>query len=263
MCVLFALLLLVSLTWAELIDIFANRPAALKEPFSRVIQVGPPRSATTFQFTVLCASVHLKFPNASISCTFMEPTGADIEVIKAHVLTDRLVSSDRATIFFATSTNSSHSAVSSLIQPRLTQPYDVLVKIGLGVLQWYAALFDLDEDHAMRLHEYMRYWQIFRRCCGSQASVDWRMHLHGSVVEPTHKSTAYDAMDCLIYDLDRLEARMLDTSMCRDERFHKMGTRLSPMCPQRGFCNDTVQKLKDGLDFNNMPWVSPKKELHR
>lgn len=262
MVLLFALLFL-SLTRSEWIDIFASRPAALKEPFSRVVQVGPPRSATTFQFTVLCATVHLKFPNASISCTFMDPTGADIEVIKAHVLTDQLVSSDRATIFFATSTNSSHSSVSSLIQPRLTQPYNVLVKIGLGVLPWYVALFGLDEDSAMRLHEYVRYWQIFRRCCGSQASVDWRMHLHGAGVEPKHKSTAYDAMDCLIYDLDRLEARMLETSMCRDERFHKMGTRLSPMCPRRGFCNDTVQKLKDGWDFNNLPWVSPKKELHR
>lgn len=34
--------------------------------------------------------------------------------------------------------------------------------------QIYASFFSLNESSTMRAHEYMRYYQIIRRCCGMQ-----------------------------------------------------------------------------------------------
>ena len=64
--------------------------------------------------------------------------------------------------------------------------FETLWKVGVDYVQVfedvstrglafeYASLLNLTKSQANSLSEYMRYWQILRRCCGAQMSTDYR-----------------------------------------------------------------------------------------
>ena len=89
----------------------------------------------------------------------------------------------------------------------------------------YAGVFGLAQGSiaALEVVEYIRLWDVLRRCCGPQMSEDYRKRLYGLVAnvsvtafEPMHRgpgSLAYDA--CEMYDVGAVERLLMKTALAR------------------------------------------------
>ena len=89
----------------------------------------------------------------------------------------------------------------------------------------YAGLFGLAQDSvaALEVVEYIRLWDVLRRCCGPQMSEDYRKRLYGQVTnvsatafKPMRRgpgSLAYDA--CEMYDVFAVERMLMKTALAR------------------------------------------------
>ena len=89
----------------------------------------------------------------------------------------------------------------------------------------YAGVFGLAQHSvaALEVVEYIRLWDVLRRCCGPQMSEDYRKRLYGQVTnvsatafKPMRRgpgSLAYDA--CEMYDVGAVERLLLKTALAR------------------------------------------------
>ena len=76
---------------------------------------------------------------------------------------------------------------------------------------------------ALEVVEYIRLWDVLRRCCGPQMSEDYRKRLYGQVTnvsatafKPMRRgpgSLAYDA--CEMYDVFAVERMLMKTALAR------------------------------------------------
>ena len=109
--------------------------------------------------------------------------------------------------------STSHANLSSHLSSHLSralhtrvvhvQLMEVLQQCGCAaVLAPYQSIFNLTDEQWAQLGEYMHYWCILRRCCGSQMSNGWLQRLRG-----THVA----AHDCEKHDLASVEQGLLRT----------------------------------------------------
>ena len=241
-----------------------------------IIQRGPPRSATTFQWYMLCsiqrACLLLHRPNASMSmsvhCMGRPPKGQVLKVSKTHdppsdTTAHRPAGAPEISWFETCRAETDCGRP----QPRdiyFRQPYSDFARVGLEGVLFYvmAPLFGLPEDAIQAVHEHMKYWAILRQCCGSQQSVDHRLELHGVTQEQQehmhHPQGSYDDPDCEKYNLEVVEQLFLGTRLARafpDELWLAFGRDQERI--RRGMCASEAKKIRDGADFNGKAWKKP------
>lgn len=102
------------------------------------------------------------------------------------------------------------------------QRFDELGAEGVAFeVERYAKYFGLDAEQSAKLHEYFRYWDVLRRCCGKQMAIDWReMVRHrtldpGSVKPGRLRHDVHDASyhACDMYNITDVELRLLGTAV--------------------------------------------------
>lgn len=172
-----------------------------------LVQYGRPRTATTFQFEVLCAATCLAVGPERTNCLFchyMDLEASRFEpgtVCKVHGVEQarRIVKRhSSAKLFVAESllrtrpnqTWKKHEAATWWLPVRdeLQKSWGLRVDYvqlfeSLGLRGGYTAVYDyqpilnLTDDHATQIASFMRYWEILRRCCGAQMSTDYRHRL--------------------------------------------------------------------------------------
>ena len=189
-----------------------------------LIQYGPPRSATTFQWQALRAAACLR-------------DGAPPEIVKVHKEEQLRGALRRAKatgfLLFATArgggdrrprcADAGRDAERTRVElsEKLgaavdhVQLYEHLERCGSNVQVYaYAEKLGLDDGAGDDVLEYMRYWSVLRRCCGPQMSFDYRARLLGLPRADNAKSRslndpAYDA--CETYNLTAVERHVLRT----------------------------------------------------
>ena len=214
-----------------------TRSAVLESPMhNRVelpksfLQYGLPRTATTLQFITiqacLCALNH-----------------TSVKVQKSHNLTWRgAVRANNTTAVFVTSTEG-HSKRDTFVltghdSTRTHEPWQVearalenawdiphrsiwyvqsvaaVARRDWKIIEDYREIFDLDKEEYGAVVQFMRLWDVLRRCCGPQMSLDYRMRLYGKKNYAPHltsESVAWDA--CEIYDIDQVELQFMRSTL--------------------------------------------------
>src|SRR3989338_4093003 len=146
-----------------------------------LIQLGSPRTASTWQAEVLCRALQLKTehlhknPDYYLSCTYSKApislassSPKHFSVIKTHQLA-AINRPEKTTLYFSSSAVRG-GLFSTPHELCYSQLYEQLLDRGLNILRDYQAVFQLSEPQYVQLHTYMRLWEITRKCCGFQAS---------------------------------------------------------------------------------------------
>mmetsp|Transcript_15379 Transcript_15379/g.42564 ORF Transcript_15379/g.42564 Transcript_15379/m.42564 type:complete len:172 (+) Transcript_15379:768-1283(+) len=86
------------------------------------------------------------------------------------------------------------------------------------IRQHFGPLFRLSRESQDELVEYMRYWDILRRCCGKQMSGKWRNEQFPEAKQAhDYNRTEYlhspRYHGCAMYDIDRVEDLFLQTPL--------------------------------------------------
>ena len=237
-------------------------------PGVNIIQHGMPRTASTFQYQLLCIAAILKAEqfNLSVSCQYhRHNVSADINVIKTHAFSESeslWKGMPRKHLFVSVQNNESARNLQSKPTFRnvaLFQIYADFVLRTTSSLLDYTLLLQLSHDEVVVMHEYLRYWQVLRRCCGSQASIDWRSEMHNSSLR-AHDLHAPDSIDCHLYNLDAVEQRLRNSVACLQfggktlQRYVEGHYPAGLQCPVDQYCRLTLRDLKAGFDINGLVW---------
>lgn len=184
-----------------------------------MVQYGPPRTATTFQFQVLCASACLKYADPKcLVCKDDATLGVDIPVdeikpgtvCKVHDLQKALEIRKKGGLLFTTEPPGD-----------FVQKFEDVAVRGRSLVFDYAPILNLTVKETHQLATFVRYWEILRRCCGAQMSTDYRHRLFkGSYNLPMHMihfrakdDPSFDA--CEIYNIEQVERRYVETAVFR------------------------------------------------
>ena len=158
------------------------------------LQYGLPRTATTLQFITiqacLCALNH-----------------RSVKVQKSHNLTAwRRAVRDNTTAVFVTSTEGHSNESDRFVltghdSTQAHEPWQVearalenawdiphrsiwyvqsvaaVARRDWKIIEDYREIFDLDKEEYGAVVQFMRLWDVLRRCCGPQMSLDYRMRL--------------------------------------------------------------------------------------
>lgn len=202
---------------------------------SRFVQYGVPRTATTLQFismrACLCAIGH-----------------TSAQVIKAHNLSRVINQARTGAVLFVTSGKGFDSP--SPYEPWqfearelenawkipkgsiwYVQNVAAVAKLEWKIVTDYKEIFGLSKEQFGPVVQFMRLWDVLRRCCGPQMSLDYRMRMYGKKGYRPHltsESVAWDACD--LYDIDQVERRYMRSSLykkCNDPHFHVSGVHLT------------------------------------
>ena len=232
-------------------------------PGTVLVQLGHPRSASTFQFQLLCAIVHLKAMQigkdaTDVRCEFVKRDRwkhLDISdykqdeytVLKSHTEPNDAVMASlregKAMLFYSSfgPKDQGSSAWRSLIA--LTQQFRaVSTDHPVGQVDLYSDVFDLSPDDVAAIGLYLEDWDKLRLCCGSEQSLWNRLKLHGC-----HPSKVLDASlhnpHCERHNISALESKM---------RAPGLPARIGafPM----GKCQEVQERLVSGHDFNDKPF---------
>ena len=159
------------------------------------------------------------------------------------------------------------------------QRYDDIVRLGLGgaLFGVMAPLFGLPAAVTRDVHEHMKYWEVLRRCCGTQQSADHRLELHGllapaqgsdgsngsaaaaaAAAQRHSQGSSYDAADCDTYRLPSVEQRLLGTRL---GRLYPAQLWLAALRPEErvrpGNCLAWERDIRGGVDFNGRMRYAP------
>ena len=184
------------------------------------VQYGVPRSGSTYQFVLLCLAVRLKYLDISdVPCRFT--TNASLvrphEVWKVHTYPSAVpnytlaVSVPSRSSAAAAQIQDDLNASKGLPQPAVVQFLDEMQLAPLLEVSKYSWLLGLSAHDEVLLRSYMRWWEVLRRCCGPQQSVQNVLRLHGC--PPTTEVDADDYAGCEAYNLTQVEVTHSKTAL--------------------------------------------------
>ncbi|XP_045194317.2 uncharacterized protein LOC123549938 [Mercenaria mercenaria] len=190
------------------------------EPFPNfIIQYGPPRTATTLQFQVLCLMMALQHEDEITSVACNRNLSYKYNVIKTHTIGKYLMRIPSNSWIFMTSGAHKRNILHGIrnikdkqIRIVYVADIDLVSKRGHFIAYEYQRFFGVSNDKMKIIVEYLRYWDILRLCCGKQMSADWRNHLSP---EPNYEwhhdphSPTYPA--CEMYNISQVEQLFINT----------------------------------------------------
>lgn len=162
-------------------------PFPLKPPY-RIVQYGIPRSGSTFQTHLLHAIVSLKQPNSHIQFMVNSKNLEDDSsfLVKTHKFDDRLMQiAEQHDVSTFTSkslvgTSDRDMIMNNFTYPVLyTQTKENLLNCSLCEVDHYSKIFGLTKKEVEDIKQYMKYYEIIRRCCGYQMSKYEMKRLNG------------------------------------------------------------------------------------
>mmetsp|Transcript_15754 Transcript_15754/g.35453 ORF Transcript_15754/g.35453 Transcript_15754/m.35453 type:complete len:752 (-) Transcript_15754:371-2626(-) len=182
----------------------------LTAPF-RIVQIGPPRTGSTFQFQLLDAIVSLKSPDdVEIETVFVRPREWDVEEIRGKIANNtsfvikthfehrslkRLQKRGDIAVF-ASSTDVAPYAVYNQDRKRLEE-------CTLCEIDRYQPLFGLTNEEVKSLKLHMDLYSSLRQCCGEQMSKYETLRLNGCDVSMYMDRSDYPK--CEDKDLEKIE----------------------------------------------------------
>lgn len=224
---------------------------------------GPQRTATTFQYEVLCVSACLRWGAQSVTCDFLGNGGLPKHtryypgsVLKTHTTTHAMAIHQNHPNVALFTTLKAGDAIKRDSNPEVWKPYSRALSRAWGVEVHYVQLFEslglrghnivydyqlplnLTDTQADALAEFIKYWEILRRCCGAQMSSDYRHRLfdrypldpanawytpriprgveawNESHIYKPHRSQSDPNFDsCEIYDIGEVERALMRTNV--------------------------------------------------
>ena len=233
--------------WWLLGTVAAAIPVADGIP-KQVVQYGRFRTASTLQYQSLCAIMHLVHgADGAVACHHLarvdargvpltapgaargdrrtyrpQPlprlaAGEVAAAYKTHFRFDER--SDRDVWVFATTNGTDDTGPLAALgyDVKLVQSTAELFDRGAAEFAArLAALFGLGDGALRQLHDYARYWDILRQCCGAQMSEDaYRRLARDATRPPTRAADAPAYAACETYDLGAVEAALLETHIFR------------------------------------------------
>jgi len=183
-----------------------NYTADLNYPY-RIVQIGVPRTGSTFQFELLQAIVHLKSPTGSETThlvnnpvlTYLDFRKTKSFVTKVHAETKIIkeLQSQGDIVVFASSDIVPYA---SYVQNR-----NDLVACSMCEIENYQPIFGLTTNEVQILKEYMSLFEKIRQCCGMQMSKYEIMRLNGCDMKNYVNKPDYPM--CEQYDFTDIERK--------------------------------------------------------
>ena len=145
----------------------------------------------------------------------------------------------------------------------------------VGIRDWkivedYRPFFDITDDEFSDVVQYVRAWDVLRRCCGPQMSADYRARLYNDTRYVPHRgpgSVDYDS--CEMYDVDAIERELVGLRLFKQcEELRTPGSTLQEGVAWAAldgtFCSRYKEAaIKTGAGFNENPWQMMGRKKHR
>lgn len=236
----------------------------LKPPF-RIVQLGEPRSASTFQTTLLFAIATLKSPpNTTIISRMNKPpmskitsfVGKTHQELSAMDIVEKYRNKFDVPVHVFTSGHEGDPNGIEKNHNSLHHQVDDEEFYACSLCEidkYYKKIFDLTEQDIKLLKEYMGHYEILRQCCGLQQSKYNRYRLHGcNVTELLEKDESIHYPWCERHDLPTIE-KEFDAIPVFENR--NLGGQLNGktskiLWSQPGDCKKFDDMIKGGRDFN-------------
>ena len=186
-----------------------NTRASSTNKLYRILQLGSPRTGSTFQHQLLCSIVQLKDPPDAppAICSFIGKnlssyqdaikSGASF-VFKTHYSSEAMINAARDNDVEIFSSGGRGSKVAAYIQQR-----EQLEKCPVCEIKEYKPFFDLSDEEVKQLEKHMQLFTIIRQCCGLQMSKYEVLRLNGCDVSSHVDKPDYP--HCERHDLDKAE----------------------------------------------------------
>lgn len=169
-----------------------NHKYPLQPPF-QIVQVGEPRSGSTFQWHLLTVIAQLKSPantklasndffsDRKVLWETMLHTKSKNQTLVGKVHNSRIIDGQIGNHISTFTSGSQKSKLPDL--SHYHQQRDNLLNCSLCEIDQYRPIFGLDDEEVVILKTYMRLWEKLRQCCGYQMSKYQRFILHGCEAE--------------------------------------------------------------------------------
>ena len=232
-----------------------------------LIQYGHPRSASTFQFKLLCAIMHLKAMQVGkgkdeVLCDFVtsdrwthlnlqnHPAAPYATVLKTH--TDpaqsggamKALTKGTGMLFYSSSGPKDQGLSVWRSLATLVQHFGEVNADPKGEVDKYKNLFGLTRSDVETLKMFMETWDVLRLCCGSQQSIWNRLKIHGCSQTPNANDPHQSRNPhCERYNISELESEM---------RAPGLPTRAGGFTKSKpGACKRAEDRMRSGHDFND------------
>ena len=186
-----------------------------------VIQYGARRTASTFQWKLLCLLVSMKSPEHKVQCTYVNHIAhiKPHQVLKTHNPPMHSLNTSEYIIFTSSRGGEQIWPQNSVYQQELEN----LRQCPLGEVEKYRSIFDLSDSEVDQLKNYLKYWDILRLCCDLQQSIENRLRLFGCPTRARIDSLSYP--ECETHNLTAVEVMLARQPLSR-----LVGTRQPGTC---------------------------------
>lgn len=193
-----------------------NSPHTTLNPPYRIFQLGDFRTASTFQFELLCSIVIWKSPG-SAHCQFIKKPQINSKRFQRRLLQE-IEQGEKAFVYKSHDDAnlwlkelSDEGAISVFSSGGLGSTYSLFLQNMEQVQQCptcevkkYSLFFNLTDHEITKLEKHMKLYGILRQCCGLQMSKFEMLRLHGCDVSEYANTHGYP--HCERYNLDEIES---------------------------------------------------------
>jgi len=173
-----------------------------------IVQYGEPRSASTFQFTLLCVITRMLHPSTSVPCRYEATVNlagtvggsASPLVIKTH--------NPPKDGPFAVFTSTRKKGTQLWAGALYSQDLGSVVADDLAEVSKYMDIFQLNTSQVQQIRDFLPLWSIQRQCCGIGQSLANRQRLHGCPVTADQHGA-----QCLTQNMTNVELQFLQTPL--------------------------------------------------
>jgi hypothetical protein len=231
-----------------------NVTLPLQPPF-RILQVGRPRSGSTFQFHLLGAITQLKNKDllgmdfnwkGKITREKFEDYGESFLYKTHHIDDEYLVELHQQgeLVIFSSGLTPDNAAYNVSMY---NQDKHNLERCAECEVDHYQALFGLTHEEVNVVKNYLRLYSILRRCCGLQASHFEMSRLHGcTVTDTTRRLPEYPY--CELVNKEAVEQEMMRNPIT----YRPVNAKIN--WAQPGDCAKFDKQIANGMHSNGKRW---------
>lgn len=173
-----------------------------------ICQFGRSRSGTTFQTELIKAIMNLKSPpginidgSMRFAPSYDPESGQPYGLWKSHREKDAQECVEKGFPLFT-----SGMAVPEELKSNLHhQSMEDLEECSLCEVEKYQQIFDLSDEEVSAVKDFMKNYQILRKCCGLQMSQFNRLRLHGCDITPFKSNPHYP--HCETHNMTEIELK--------------------------------------------------------